>query len=98
MGLMIPAWAENRVVYGHPFETIGADEEKAEVKSSFEGEIAPDDLLPKYGIRYMFVGPHEKTLGRFESEDIGADFVFDVPYSNAEVTIYQVSSSNGGES
>lgn len=60
-GLFIPAWAGQRVVYGHEFETIDAEEKKARVEAFFRG--TDDTVLRDYGVNYVFVGPRERTLG-----------------------------------
>ena len=97
MGLLIPTWAGNRVVYGHPFETVGAAQKKAEVERFFAGETDGDSIMRKYGIRYIFVGPKEKALGDFDAVQLQLAWSFDTPYVNEEVTIYRVSDPDGGE-
>lgn len=60
-GLFIPAWAGQRVVYGHEFETIDADTKKVRVEAFFRG--TDDTVLHDYGVSYVFVGPRERALG-----------------------------------
>jgi len=55
-GHIIPAWAGNRVVYGHPFETIDAETKEAEAAHFFSPEATTAerrDLLERYGVRYV---------------------------------------------
>ncbi len=85
-GLLIPAWAGNRVVYGHPLETVDADRKKAELESACQGRTAVADLIGKYGIRYVFVGPLERACGDGLAAPEGAT----VAFSNNEVRIYRV--------
>jgi hypothetical protein len=62
-GHLIPAWAGNRVVYGHPFETIDAEIKEAEVAHFFSPEATTAErraLLDRYGVRYALV-PSSKT-------------------------------------
>jgi hypothetical protein len=57
-GPFVPAWAGNRVVYGHPFETIDAAVKEAEVDRFYSAETSPGErraLLERYGVRYVFV-------------------------------------------
>ena len=57
-GQFIPAWAGNRVVYGHPFETIDAQAKEAEAAHFFSHEATVAerrDLLDRYGVRYVLV-------------------------------------------
>jgi len=57
-GHFVPAWAGNRVVYGHPFETIDAQMKEAEVAHFFSPEATADErsaLLERYGVRYVLV-------------------------------------------
>jgi len=54
----VPAWAGNRVVYGHPFETIDAESKEAEVDHFFSPEATAAErraLLERYGVRYVLV-------------------------------------------
>ena len=56
MGQFIPAWAGNRVVYGHPFETIDAETKEAEVEQFYSPAATPAErqaLLERYGVRYV---------------------------------------------
>jgi hypothetical protein len=65
-GLLIPAYTGRRVVYGHPFETVRADEEKAWVESIYRGANQPDELiaqLRKRGVSYIYYGPREAAIG-----------------------------------
>jgi hypothetical protein len=55
-GEFIPAWAGNRVVYGHPFETIEAEAKRAEVDLFFSQQAtapARHALLERYDVRYV---------------------------------------------
>ena len=55
-GHFVPAWAGNRVVYGHPFETIDAQTKEAEVTHFFSAKATADErraLLERYGVRYV---------------------------------------------
>ena len=90
-GLWIPAWAGNRVVYGHPFETIDAVEREALVRDFFAG--GRYDLLPtleEYGARYVFVGPRERALGQFEPQAAPSGVRFDEVFANDDVKIYRI--------
>lgn len=65
-GNRIPAFAELRVLYGHPFETPHAEEQKKLIKELFQdqrsySEIATD--LQSLRIRYVLYGPEERELG-----------------------------------
>lgn len=64
-GQFIPAWAGNRVVYGHPFETIDAKAKEAEVDHFYSPEATPAErraLLDHYGVRYILVPIPETSL------------------------------------
>ncbi len=56
VGQFIPAWAGNRVVYGHPFETIEAAAREAEVDRFYSAAATLAErraLLDRYGVRYV---------------------------------------------
>lgn len=61
-GIFIPAWAGQRVVYGHPFETINAAERRAQVEEFWSGQRDPA-WLDSLGVDYIFYGPREQALG-----------------------------------
>jgi hypothetical protein len=57
-GQFVPAWAGNRVVYGHPFETIEAEAKREESAYFFSPDATVTErraLLDLYGVRYVFV-------------------------------------------
>ncbi len=89
-GLLIPAWAGNRVLYGHPFETIEAEEKRAQVKTFFARETEAQvrrEILERYDVDYVFYGPQERASG---ADLEGLPFLTAV-YRNDLVTIYRCS-------
>ncbi len=62
-GLLIPAWAGQRVVYGHPYETIRAEEREALVQGFFASPTGAARLLDTEHVDYVFFGPRERALG-----------------------------------
>jgi hypothetical protein len=57
-GQFVPAWAGNRVVYGHPFETIDAEAKEAEVNQFYGTDATTAErraLLERYGVRYVLL-------------------------------------------
>jgi uncharacterized membrane protein len=68
-GAFIPAFTGRRVIYGHPFETVHADQEKANLAHFFQE--APDawtaqqagQFLARRQVDYVWVGPRERQLG-----------------------------------
>ena len=97
MGLMIPAWAGQRVVYGHGVETVDAVNKKAEVEGLFSGMTNWTEFLRKYDVQYIFVGPKERELGEVGPTWLQMRFPLEVSYANDEVTIYRVAALIGEE-
>jgi len=65
-GMFIPAWAGQRVVYGHPFETVDAAQREARVTAFWSGAMSRAErerFLAENNVRYLFIGPEERTLG-----------------------------------
>lgn len=85
-GLLIPAWAGQRVVYGHPFETIQADERESLVSDFFASPARSEQLLASFDVDYVFFGPRERTLG-----DWVAETDWSVAYQNSTVVIFEIS-------
>jgi len=61
-GLFVPAWAGQRVVYGHPTETVNADMRRRQVERFWAGE-RDGTWLAALGVDYFFYGPREQALG-----------------------------------
>jgi hypothetical protein len=58
----IPAWAGNRVVYGHPFETIDAEAKRDQVSRFYRPEATAAErreLLDRYQVQYLLVHGEE---------------------------------------
>lgn len=66
-GLIIPALTGRRVLYGHPYETVNAEAEKAAVVDFFDhGGVSNQtaaDFLAARSVDYVFYGPRERLLG-----------------------------------
>ncbi len=63
-GLYLPAKANVRVLYGHPFETVNAERWELELVSLFSGDIVASNYLERNDVDLVFYGPREKELGR----------------------------------
>jgi hypothetical protein len=59
----IPGWADARVVYGHPYETVNAEAKLQAVKDWYAGNGDCTALLEAYQVRYVLYGPEEAQLG-----------------------------------
>jgi len=59
LGTLVPAWGGGaRVVYGHPFETVDAEEKLAKVDAFFSNQLAADqqgDFLDHYQVEFIIV-------------------------------------------
>lgn len=96
IGLFIPGWTGRRVIYGHPFETVPAEPEKAQVVAFFTGQ-AGTDWLAQRGVDYIFAGPREAVLAtgaEGQSASPPADLLADMPleevHAEGGVRIYAV--------
>jgi hypothetical protein len=52
-GLRLPAYANVSVWYGHPFETINADQRRAEVEAFFDGHLNQRQFLAEKQFDYV---------------------------------------------
>ena len=76
MGIFVPAWTGQRVVYGHPFETVNADQRQKSVEAYWSGDMSAADqnaFLRQNRVRYLLVGPREQAIGAEErfASDLG---------------------------
>ncbi len=80
----IPAFAGQRVVYGHPYETVDADRKRQLVVDFFAGKIDRSAAVRDNGIEYVMIGPRERALG-------SVDWLsFPVVFTAGDVTVYAV--------
>jgi hypothetical protein len=97
-GLFVPAWAGQRVIYGHPFETVDAERRKAQVTEYWIGDMSLAEqasFFRESGVGYVLVGPREVRLatgdhsGRteFQIAGMGGELAFEA----GDVRVYKVS-------
>jgi hypothetical protein len=68
-GNRIPAYADVRVIYGHPFETPNAEAERAWVEAVYAWRGSPAGVLAALrarGVEYVYVGEDERAMGPME--------------------------------
>jgi hypothetical protein len=90
-GNRLPAFADVRVVYGHPFETPEAKAELEWVESVYSSDSPARDVLAQLrarSVEYVLVGPAERALGRL-AWLAGMTSV----YTGGDVSIYRVPES-----
>jgi hypothetical protein len=66
IGAYIPARTDGRVLYGHSFETVDAEEQEALVTGFYadgESSVQLAAFLQAQGVDYVFYGPREHDLG-----------------------------------
>jgi hypothetical protein len=77
-GLYIPAQTGRRVIYGHPFETVDAEQMKDDVINYYCGLLDCTQFLKQNNIDYVFWGAREMVFGS-------------VPFSCGEKEVYKES-------
>lgn len=82
MGAFIPAFAGQRVMYGHPYETVDAVRKQQLVTDFFAGQ----DLDALREADYMLIGPRERALGTLDVSVLPVSEVF----RSGEVALYKV--------
>jgi hypothetical protein len=87
MGLYIPAYTGRRVIYGHPFETVNAEQMEARVIKYFEGSNDKEELAGLLDVNYVFYGPRERKIG---SMAIGSEL--NEVFSSQYLQIFQIES------
>jgi hypothetical protein len=83
-GNYVPARAGNRVVLGLGPQTVDVERKLGEVQRFFGsgegGEVWRRELLQRYGVSYVLVGPRERALGRGPGLDDRAGGMEGAPY------------------
>ena len=86
MGLFVPAWAGQPVIYGHPFETVDAERRRVQVEAYWAGEMSPAErevFLQENRVGYVLVGWRELEIGGWRMEE---EPVFEA----GDVRVYEV--------
>jgi hypothetical protein len=94
-GLFIPAQAGQRVVYGHPFETVNAAARKAQVEDYFAGRMDATEqlaLLRENAVGWVWLGPRERAL-----KGEGSLAYLTPVITEGGVTIYRVDGRSVGQ-
>jgi len=84
-GSRLPAFADVRVLYGHPFESPEADVAKALVTALYGGAEGSEQLLRSHQVDYVLYGPEERSLGSPSWLD-----TLQPVFRLGEVTLYKV--------
>ncbi len=87
-GNRIPAYVDLRVLYGHPFETPYAEQKEELIEQLYSSMSSAEGVLKEMktlGVRYIFYGPEEKSLGE-------PDWLVDVTkiFHSGDYTIYEI--------
>jgi len=94
IGGYIPARIGHRVFWGHWAESIHLPQKRAEIQQFFSDSRGFDRprFLSRYGIAYVFYGPRERALGRF---DPAAASYLDLAVEQGGVAVYRVTTGSG---
>jgi hypothetical protein len=90
VSLWIPAYAYQRVVYGHPFETLDAAAKLKAVNDWYTGKNC-GELLREYHVRYVLSGDFEALAMDDASDACLKTQQLDPPVATfGNVSIYEV--------
>ena len=80
--MFLPAWADVRVVYGHPFETLDAEATRSRVEDFFAQRIDRDAALSEWRVVHIYFGPREGRLGPTSPDWLAV-------FRSGDVAVYQ---------
>ncbi len=83
MGLFIPAYTGRRVLYGHPYETVQAQQMEELVLNLFKNYDNSEFDIVNMDVGYIFYGTREQNI----AGGVGPNFELD--FSSGEVQIYE---------
>jgi uncharacterized membrane protein len=95
-GNYLPARAGNRVMLGLGPQTVDLERKRAEVLQFYSAGTTDAwrrQLLTRYGVAYVWYGPHERALGSQKtgsSHALGSTPVLRPVYNQDPYTIYEV--------
>ena len=84
-GMFIPAYTGRRVIYGHPFETVNAEEMERWIFKFFNETRDSSDIEILSCVDYVFIGPREEAIG-----GIPGWLKIPLAYENQGVKIFRV--------
>lgn len=91
-GAFIPAWSGLRVVYGHPFESIQADERKRLIEKFYKGEMSLQEqreFLADHSVAAILWGERERDISNAKVQ-MDAEQTYPIGYRSGQITIYRV--------
>lgn len=92
-GLLIPGWSGQRVIYGHPYESVDADNSREGVNAFYSGEMDLNrqiSFLCNYHVDYILWGYREKEFEYSTPEILTLDDFIQPIFSNHDVSIFEV--------
>lgn len=87
-GLRIPALANFKVVYGHPFESINAEETKENINEFWTNNLSEDqawNMIDKYMVDYI-ICEYSNTINNCPSITHSLEVIYDA----SDIAIFQV--------
>jgi hypothetical protein len=89
LSAFIPAFTDQRVVYGHPYETINADQRRQQVAAFYSDRLDSLFLLSVDSVAYVLLGPRERAFGSIDVSQLPVKLMF----NSGDVSVYQVTST-----
>jgi hypothetical protein len=83
LGLWVPARTDARVLYGHPFETVDAEQRKAELEAFYAGRVPGPAFVQEHGVSFVLA-----ATGDGEAWSPPVDWAWPVVFEQNGVTIY----------
>ncbi|GAB4472226.1 MAG: hypothetical protein Kow0088_06740 [Anaerolineales bacterium] len=92
-GMYIPARTGLRVVYGHPFESIHAQQRMLLIENFYQGKMSPEEqrkFLTDFSIKFILWGYREQEIANPEVLN-SLKQTFPIAYHSGKITIFRVS-------
>ena len=83
MGLWVPARTDARVLYGHPFETVNAAFQKAQLEAFYTGLEDGPTFVAEHGVEYVLV-----FSSGGQPASVHPNWHWPIVYENATAVIY----------
>jgi hypothetical protein len=85
-GTFIPAWAGQRVWYGHHFETVRADQRRTQLTAFYrDADLSVLDQPPPLRAQYVWYGPREAAISEGHWQP---DPDWRIAFQQGKVTLY----------
>lgn len=93
LGMFLPAYTGRRVIYGHPFESIHAEENKLSVDQFFNchlDDASAKEIIQSFKVKYIFWSDYQNEGACLPEMIKELDPILSLEYQSGSTKIYEI--------